>query len=180
MHFVGCNLLLSDWVYIKTILQATSYEKTSTVSLCFPAAPGRRPSRGAQKVEGAQGDSSQIGEGSLVGSWRIQGSQAWAPYYRQLWGGPRTRGGGPAERKHIFCWRVYCHHPSSLIAPLRVEGLDSTFFFSIAVLPSPISQENFIYAWESVWWSWKGRVPCPSQSLQILSCYTNALINSVY
>lgn len=48
MPFVGGNLLLSHLVCIKPILQATSYEKTSTVSLCFPVAPGQRPSRGAQ------------------------------------------------------------------------------------------------------------------------------------
>lgn len=46
--FVGGNLLLSQLVYIKTVLQATSYEKTSTVPLCFPGAPGQRPSRGVQ------------------------------------------------------------------------------------------------------------------------------------
>lgn len=37
---------------------------------------------------------------------------------------------------------MHCHHPSSLIAPLRLEGLDWTFFFSIAFLPSPISEGN--------------------------------------
>lgn len=48
MPFVGGNLLLSHLVHIKSVLQATSYKKTSTVSLCFPVAPGQRPSRGAQ------------------------------------------------------------------------------------------------------------------------------------
>lgn len=67
MPFVDSNLLLSHWVYLKTILQATSYEKTAAVSRRFPAAPGQRPSGGAE-VEAAQGDSPQFEEGSVVGS----------------------------------------------------------------------------------------------------------------
>lgn len=50
MPFVDSNLLLSHWVYLKTILQATSYEKTAAVSRRFPAAPGQRPSGGARRL----------------------------------------------------------------------------------------------------------------------------------
>ncbi|CAB1433320.1 unnamed protein product [Pleuronectes platessa] len=74
--FVGGNLLLSHSVHIKTVLQATSYEKTSTVSRRFPVAPGQRPSRRAQWLR--QGK---------VTAWRgpaaSEGSQAGAPWYRQ-------------------------------------------------------------------------------------------------
>lgn len=69
MPFVGCNLLLSQWVYIKTALQATSYEKGF---YGFPVLSRGSWSEAQQRgstVEAAQGDSSQFGEGGLVGSW---------------------------------------------------------------------------------------------------------------
>lgn len=102
MPFVGGNLLLSHSVHIKTILQATSHEKTFIVSLCFPADPGQRPSRGAQWLRQATVTALHLGRAAWQGPGASEGSQAGAPWYRQLQEGPRTRGGGPLERKRIF------------------------------------------------------------------------------
>lgn len=104
MPFVGCNLLLSHWIYIKAVLQATSYERTSTVSPCFPAAPGQRPSGGAQRSRQPRVTILSLGRVAWLGFWRPQkGSQARAPVVQTaMRGGLRTRGRGPVERKHIF------------------------------------------------------------------------------
>ena len=89
MPFIGCNLLLSHLLYIKTVLQATSYEKTSTVSLCFPVAPGQRPSRGAQWLRQPRVTALSLGRAAWWGPGASEGSQARAPWYRQLWEGAR-------------------------------------------------------------------------------------------
>lgn len=67
LPFIGCNLLLSCWVYIKDVLQATIFEKNCAASLCCPVAHGQSPSSGASKVEVSWGDSSQIRKGSVFG-----------------------------------------------------------------------------------------------------------------
>lgn len=54
MPFIGGNLLLSHSFCIKTVQQATSYEKTSTISLGLPVAAGQRPQH---RGEAAQGES---------------------------------------------------------------------------------------------------------------------------
>lgn len=93
MPFVGGNLLLSHLVHIKTVLQATSYEKTSAVSLrVFSLFPPwllvGGPAEGGSMVEAAQGDSSpfwggRLGFGGPGGA--SEGSQAERPpRYRQL------------------------------------------------------------------------------------------------
>lgn len=48
--FIGCNLLLSHWVYIKAVLQAASHEKGCAASRCFPVALGQRTSSRAQRL----------------------------------------------------------------------------------------------------------------------------------
>lgn len=59
--------------------------------------------RWGSKVEASWADSSQFGEGSVLGSWRLE--KILKPVVKTAGGGEggvKTRGGGPEERKHIF------------------------------------------------------------------------------
>lgn len=88
MPFVGGNLLLSHSVHVKTVLQATSYEKTSTVSLCFPVAPGQRPSRGAQWLRQPKVTALRLGRAGLVGSWSLRRFSSRGPMVQTAVRGP--------------------------------------------------------------------------------------------
>lgn len=147
--FVGGNLPLSHSVHIKTVLQATSYEKTSTVSLCFPVAPCQRPSGGAHWLRQPRvtAHSYVFGEGGLVRSWGLQRFSSQDPEVQTAVRGPwdkSRRAGG--EEVHFFVdgCIVTTHHLS--LPRWELRGSPHIFSFSIAFIPSPISRENFTEA----------------------------------
>lgn len=99
MPFVGCNLLLSHSVHIKTFLQATSYEKISAVALCFPLAPGQRPSIRAQ----GEAAGMTVWGGQLGGLLEPQRFSSQSFVVQTAMRGLGTRLEGLLKRKRIFC-----------------------------------------------------------------------------